>query len=227
MSCRTVQKSLSAFLDQALSRTEMDGVSVHLARCRACAARSRDLAEVRAVLRGFAMKQVPARLHSQLQVLASHERARRISGPWRTALDGLRLAINNLMRPVAIPFAGGLASAMFLFSMLTPELTIQASDARTDIPIPAYHRLYSQGTMIDTPPFSFQGEIEVVLTLDKNGQITDYACSEGKVSRQVMDSIGNTLLFSSFEPATMFGQPISGKIRVTFKKIGDHIVVRG
>ena len=172
------------------------------------------------------MKPVSGRLASQLQVLASHERARRVAGPWRTALEACRLAINNLMRPVAIPFAGGLASAMFLFSMLTPTLTIRAADARTDVP--AYHWLYTQGTMIDTPPFSFQGnEIEVVLTLDRNGQITDYTCADGKVSRQVMDNIGNTLLFSSFEPPTMFGRPMSGKIRVTFKKVGDHIVVRG
>jgi hypothetical protein len=128
------------------------------------------------------------------------------------------------MRPVAIPFAGGVASAVFLFTMLTPTLTIRAADARTDVP---FYWLYTQGTMIDTPPFSFQGnEIEVVLTLDKNGQITDYSCGEGKISRQMMDGIGNSLLFSSFEPATMFGQPISGKIHVTFKKVGDHIVVR-
>lgn len=178
------------------------------------------------MLHALPVKQVPGRLHSQLQVLASHERARRLTGRWQTALEALRLAINNLMRPVAIPFAGGLASAMFLFRMPTPTLTIRAADARTDVP--AYHWLYTQGTMIDTPPFSFQGiEIEVVLTLDKNGQITDYMCPDGTVNRQMMDNIGNTLLFSSFEPPTMFGQPISGKIRVTFKKLGDHIVVRG
>ena len=226
MRCRTVQKSLSAFADQALRAPEMDAVSLHLAACRDCAARSRELAEVRRHLRAIPMKRVPLRLASQLQVLASHERARRIAGPWRRATEALRLAVNNMMRPVAIPFAGGVASAMFLFSMLTPTLTIRAADARTDVP--AYHWLYTQGTMIDTPPFSFQGnEIEVVLTLDKNGQITDYACSDGKVSRQVMDNIGNTLLFSSFEPPTMFGLPMAGKIRVTFKKVGDHIVVRG
>jgi putative zinc finger protein len=225
MSCRTVQKSLSAFLDQALSRTEMDLISVHLSGCRECDARKRELAGVTTALRALPGKKVPAQLASQLQVLASHERARRLAGPWHIALGTLRLAINNLMRPVAIPVTGGLASAMFLFSMLTPTLTIRAADARTDVP--AYHWLYTQGTMIDTPPFGFQGnEIQVVLTLDKNGQITDYSCSDGKVSRQVMDNIGNTLLFSSFEPPTMFGMPMAGKLRVTFKKIGDHIVVR-
>ena len=130
------------------------------------------------------------------------------------------------MRPVAIPFAGGLASAIVLFSMITPTLTIRASDARTDVP--AYSWLYTQGTIIDTPPFSFRGEeIQVLLSIDKNGQITDYSCDQGKVSRQIMDNIGNSLLFSSFEPPTMFGLPFAGKIRVTFKKIGDHIIVRG
>jgi hypothetical protein len=226
MSCRTVQKLLSAFVDKALSRADMEAVSLHLSTCRECAARKRELAGVTNALRALPFKRVPAQLASQLQVLASHERARRLAGPWRIALDTLRLAINNLMRPVAIPVTGGFASAVFLFSMLTPSLTIRAADARTDVP--AYHWLYTQGTMIDTPPFGFQGnEIEVVLTLDKNGQITDYASPDGKVNREMMDSIGNTLLFTSFEPPTMFGLPMSGKIRVTFKKIGDHIVVRG
>ena len=41
----------------------------------------------------------------------------------------------------------------------------------------------------------------------------------------MMDSIGNTLLFSSFEPPTMFGKPTSGKVRVVFQKNGDVISV--
>ena len=113
-------------------------------------------------------------------------------------------------------------------------LTVRAAnfDSRTDVP--AYHWLYTQGTMIDTPlleglePFGFQGdEIEVLLTIDSNGQITDYSCATGKIDRQVIDNIGNSLLFSSFEPPTIFGRPMSGKLRVRFKKVGDHIVVRG
>jgi hypothetical protein len=226
MSCRTVQKSLSAFLDKALPRVESEGVASHLAICRDCAARSRELMQLQNLLRVLPVQKVPAKLASELRVLASHEQARRSRGRVAGWVEWLRLAVDNLMRPVAIPFEGGLASAIFLFSMITPTLTIRASDARTDVP--AYHWLYTQATMIDIPPFSFQGEeVEVLLTLDNRGQITDYSCAEGKVSRQMMDNIGNSLLFSSFEPPTMFGQPISGKIRVTFKKVGDHIVVRG
>ena len=137
-----------------------------------------------ACCRRLPQKQVPAKLASQLQVMASHERARRSTSLWQGWMQSMRLVVNNLMRPIAIPFAGGVSAALFLFSMLTPTLTIRAADARTDVP--AYHWLYTQGTIIDTPPFSFQGEeVEVLLTIDKNGQITDYSCAEGKVSRQV------------------------------------------
>src|SRR5579872_1892088 len=174
MSCRNIQNSLSAFLDRALSGGEWESVAQHLARCRECTVRSRELEELRNRMRALPQKAVPARLASQLQVIASHERARRSIGLWDTWLQSARLVVNNLMRPIAIPFAGGVSAALVLFSMLTPSLTIRASDARTDVP--AYHWLYTQGTMIDTPPFSFAGDsVEVLLTIDENGQITDYS----------------------------------------------------
>src|SRR5438105_2573120 len=172
MSCRNTQNSLSAFVDRALSRGESDRVAQHLTECRDCAGRSRELQELRNLMRAMPRKTIPARLASQLQVLASHERARRSTSLWQRWLQPVRLIVNNLMRPIAIPFAGGVSAALVLFSMLTPSLTIRASDARTDLP---FYWLYTQGSMIDTPPFSFPGEeVEVLLTIDKNGQITDY-----------------------------------------------------
>lgn len=228
MSCATVQKSLSAFLDGKLYAQEYEGVVQHLGCCQECAARSRELMELRRLLRNLPSSPVPAELASELKVIASHEAARRRAGLWERWRIGLRLAIDNLMRPVAIPFAGGIVSAFFLFAMITPTLTIRAADARTDVPAYLLGFYKPHGVMIDTPPFGFQGdEIEMVLTIDRNGQITDYSCTQGNVGREIVDKIGNMLLFTSFEPPTMFGQPISGKIRVTFKKGEDIVVVRG
>ena len=69
----------------------------------------------------------PARLATELQVLASRERMRQLSRGTYTALfhywmAEMRLFFDNLMRPIAIPFAGGLVSAVFLFTMLMPTL---------------------------------------------------------------------------------------------------------
>src|SRR6185312_6650768 len=73
---------------------------------------------------------VPADLTAKLRVLASHERTRRLS---RVSLiarieywsDRARLFFDNLMRPVAVPFAGGVISAITIFSVLLPCLTFQ------------------------------------------------------------------------------------------------------
>src|SRR5689334_11844572 len=119
MSCRYTQKSLSAFVDRALPPVERDEVAQHLASCRECAAHSRELEEVRIRMRALPAKGVPATLASQLQVLASHERARRSTSLWQRSLQAVRLQVNNLMRPFAIPFAGGVSAALVLFSMLT------------------------------------------------------------------------------------------------------------
>jgi hypothetical protein len=228
-----VEKWLSAFLDQALPRDEAESVSQHLSGCRECAARLKELVELRKLLRGLPEERIPVKLASQLQVMASREQARRIRTRWQNCLSWMRLVIDNMMRPVAIPLAGGITTALVLFSMLAPYLTVRAAnfDSRTDVP---FDWLSTQGTMIETPlleglePFGFRGdEVEVLLTIDSNGQITDYSCANGKIDREVIDNIGNSLLFSSFEPPTMFGRPMSGKIRVRFRKVGDHIVVRG
>lgn len=223
MSCQSIQKSLSAYLDQALSREEADRVSEHLGLCRDCRSRSKDLVDLRSLLRKLPPAPVPARLAGQLRVIASHERSRRGTTRWQRTVEWLQLAIDNLMRPVAIPFAGGVVSAIVLFSLVTPSLTIRAADASTDVPFSWWS---TQGAMVDTPPFAFQGdETELVLTIDENGQIRDYSGVHGKISRETIDNIGNSLLFSTFDPPTMFGKPIAGKVRVTFKKNGQSIVV--
>ena len=71
-------------------------------------------------MHGLKVRQVPVNVAVNLRVLASKELARRSSRVnFATRLDGwsnqVRLFLNNLWRPVAIPTAGGLISACFLF----------------------------------------------------------------------------------------------------------------
>src|SRR5207302_196840 len=79
---------------------------------------------------------MPAHLAANLRVLASHERARRVSRAslsTRTQFvyDRIRLWFDNLMRPMALPLGGGLLSAVVLFSVLVPTLTAQHDDTDT------------------------------------------------------------------------------------------------
>ena len=68
-----------------------------------------------------------ADLAMRLRVLASQESARRRSRAslrqsLRTWLIDFRLMADNLMRPLAIPTAGGFVSALLLFGVLAPRL---------------------------------------------------------------------------------------------------------
>ena len=149
MNCHKVQKSMSAFLDEGLDREIKETVSQHLARCPDCGAGFERLRYVRSALQSLPMAGVPPHLTSELRVLASHERMRQLA--YRTLGSALRywggklrLSIDNLMRPMAIPFAGGLVSALFLFSMLMPSLGFM-HNFRNDVAIP----LYTEATVIE------------------------------------------------------------------------------
>jgi hypothetical protein len=93
-----------------------------------CAAHLRQLSELREWSEESAGGwRSPSACKLQLQVLASRERARwnatkTVPLAFHTWAVNIKLAIDNLMRPLAVPLAGGLVSALLLFSLLVPTL---------------------------------------------------------------------------------------------------------
>jgi hypothetical protein len=170
---------------------------------------------------------VPPALAARLQVAASYERARLLTrrniGIWTRHMAGrCRLMIDNLMRPVALPFAGGLLSALVLFSMLVPTLVFERS-VRNDVPITF---LFTGASLEEITPFALsEHETVLELTIDERGRVTDYSVRRGVLTPDMV----NVLLFSRFTPATAFGQPTWGKFKVTFRRTQNtsDIVVRG
>ena len=202
-----------------------DGISGHLAQCRECADYAREMSVIRGELRNLPMRTPPARLMTQLQVLASRERMRRLShGTMRAlvhfwALE-LRLFFDNLMRPFALPFAGGLLSALFLFTMLAPGLPARRQII-DDVLIGQSH-----ATFDTLPPWVVSEDYVLVwVTLDKDGSVMDYSPVPSNVSDKLPDDIANMILFSKFQPATKFGLPVASKILVSFRR--DRISVKG
>jgi len=226
MSCQSVRKSLSAFLDRRVSGDEMARLAGHLAGCRECAAYLRGLSELRDGLRSLPRAPVPSRLRTQLLVIASRERARWSGAktlplalrPWAVKL---KLAVDNLMRPLALPFAGGLVSALLLFSLLVPTFGFRPAVAN-DVPT----GLYTAATLVEVSPLVINtDETVVALYVDDKGQAMDYSVQQGRISPEMRVDLSNIMLFSRFTPATWFGQPTRGKVLVSFRRI--NYVVRG
>jgi len=226
MNCDKVRNTLSIALGRGLEA--FDGISEHLAQCRECADYAEEMSVMRGDLRNLPMRTPPVRLITQLQVLASREHMRRISRGTLPALmqfwiGELHLFFDNLMRPFAVPFAGGLLSALFLFTMLAPGLKYP-QQTRNDVLLSGIFG-QSQATFSALPPWAFsEDHVVVLVALDKDGSVIDYSIPNS-VDAKMRNDIANTILFTKFQPATEFGMPIAGKVFVSFRR--DKIVVKG
>lgn len=222
MSCEFLQESISSYFDNRLTEPERSRVALHLRECRECAAAHKSTVRMQSALRSLPVARAPRRLETQLQILASNElvRRRRMSrfpmlAEW---LDRVQLFFDNLMRPLAVPFAGGLASALFMFVMLLPSLGF-LRDKAPDTPTPLFTEA-SVGNLDSFASGSKTNDDTVVeVQVDGQGHMVDYNVLEGKMT----GDFGNLLLFATFTPATVFLQPTSGKVVIR----RSRIVVKG
>jgi hypothetical protein len=221
MNCEKVRKTLSAFLDSNLAPERFDTTTQHLAQCRDCSSYATELDNLHSALRNLPAATPPARLATELQVLASRERMRQLSRSTYTALfhywmAEMRLFFDNLMRPIAIPFAGGLVSAVFLFTMLMPTLQFPHLTLN-DVPSGLFTQ--SVATVDTLPPFGFgENNVVVQVMLDEQGNVVDYDLPDN-VSSKLRNDIANMILFTKYEPATAYGVPIAAKVVVSFRRI--------
>jgi len=136
-----------------------------------------------------------------------------------------RLRVDNLMRPFAIPTAGGFVSAVVLFGVVAPSLIIPTVHARTnDVPTV----LYTNASVKNFMAIGFEGNDDVVveISVDENGRLVDYTFPNCDDRRTHMHStIENQILFTEFTPATRLGQPMPGKVKITF--VSSRIDVKG
>lgn len=221
MSCQLVQESISRYLDNRLTEPERRSVALHLAVCRECEALHGRTAQVRESLRSLPAAAAPKRLVTDLRVLASKEIVRRrhmgsLSARLRFWAESARLVVDNLMRPLALPFAGGLVSALFSFAMLMPNLGFLRS-AANDRPT----ALYTEASLENVADFGSKSSEDTLLEvqIDGQGRMINYSVLQGPMNSDV----GNFLLFTTYTPATMFLQPTSSRIVIR----RSRIVVKG
>ena len=232
ISCSIAVGHFPAFLEGDLSAVEHRQVDAHMDGCSRCSAQIQQMRQLRSTLRRMPVRVPPSSLRFRLRVVASQELLRqksRASLPamWAEWRGNFRLWSQNLMRPLAIPTAGGFLSAMLLFCLLpvgmaSPYLALSVVTL-TDVPT----ALYTDATVKSISPVGFSDEDVVVeLTIDDQGRILSYSipdCPHMLKSSALRRNIESSLLFTQFTPATTFGQPMSGKIRLSFRNSSINV----
>jgi hypothetical protein len=230
MMCYGVDRKITGYMDGRLSVAERSELQRHLAACRKCRGYAQQIDRMRSQAGRIRARAVPEELTTSLRIAASREASLRRSGQIPGAAGVLIRRFNHwaetLMRPLAIPFAGGLVSAVFLFSMLVPTLTVLRGDAATDVPT----MLSTEASIKDSLPLGETGDGLVVdLIVDESGRMVSYTIPQGQGmladNNEIRRAIENKLLVTRFEPATFFGQPTSARLRISFRR--STIDVRG
>jgi anti-sigma factor RsiW len=219
MSCQLVRESISSYLDNLVTEPERKSIGRHLAVCGECAALHLQTAQLRQNLRSLRPARAPKRLTLDLRILASREAMRQrgtLLGFW---MERARLFVDNLMRPLALPFAGGLASAVFMFGMMISNLGSLRDVASVDRPT----ALSTEASVDNVADFGARSKSNddtlIEVEVDGQGTMVDYYIPDGHMTSE----IGNLLLFSKFTPATKFLRPASGKVIIRLSRI----VVKG
>src|SRR5437588_2023733 len=220
MKCWTVRRKISSSLDESLPDKEGLALRMHLRDCGGCSRRSEVYRLSRRALRSLPQRIPPVELTTRLRVVASRARAQSAAGRSgiRGWTDRLKLALDNLMKPLALPAAGGLCAALLLFTILVPTFSgafflVSAGDVPTG--------LSTDPVLKSMAPIGFHyGDAEVDLRIDEQGRIINYSIVGGQgLDKDAMRrSIENNLLFTQFAPATAFGVPVTGTLRLSFRR---------
>ena len=179
-------------------------------------------------LRGLPARTPPPGMTTSLRVIASRERQRLLNRrslrlAWAHWCDRAGLAMHNGMRPLALPFAGGVVSAIVLFSMLLlPSYPRHNNASGFDVPTMLSTGAGVKDSVLDAGSFLRPigisvGDMVLDVTVDDQGRMVDYSVVSGANLLQdptVRRRLENLLLFTVFVPATSFGQPMAGKIRL-------------
>ena len=227
MKCSIAKSKIPSYLDSAVSERERQELRSHLRACRSCADAWEGSLQVKNAVRSLPKMEMSRDLAIRLRVVASQERNQRI-GLGRTWWESFTLRVNNLLRPLAVPLAGGICAAVVLFATLVPTLSHPAST--TDVPCV----VFTQPMIESMSPIGFTPADAIVdLRIDQQGRIVNYSIVESSGHLPaVQRSIENSLLFTRFKPATLApnscsdcGVPMSGTIRMVLRS--SHIEVKG
>ncbi len=187
--------------------------------------------EVHALLKALPRRRASVELKMELKITASKESSRRrmwANAPAPIAMVKQRFELwkANMMRPFAIPCAGGLAAAMLVFTMFVQIHPVRAYSLLDDRPTGLYTPSAAK-TLAPFEPPTADAEIEVYI--DDQGRIADYRLIAGNpmMDREVLRSVERTLLFTEFTPATSFGQRVPSRLRLTLRRGEAAITVKG
>jgi len=217
--CETMQARFSEYLDGRLNGREMQQISAHVSKCSDCNQEWDSLRQVQQALVTLGPVPEPKDLLLRVRVAVSQERAR----SKQSLLSTWNLAWKNTVGPFLLQASAGFASAVLLLGTVIVLVTMftqpEAVQATTDEPLgsPTAPRLVSLSSGVsNTDIGTLSGPVIVEAYVNDEGEVYDFRIVSGPNDAATRLQVQNLLLFSFFEPARFFGQPVRGLAVISF-----------
>ncbi|MEO7028538.1 MAG: zf-HC2 domain-containing protein [Acidobacteriaceae bacterium] len=227
-SCSAVREEFSAYLDGDMSGMAMQSMAAHLEGCENCTAEFTAWREIQISLASLGPAKAPGQLQAQLRATLTEERERGTHLAWHRRLAA---EWHQTLAPIALRAATGTAATLLLLGTLSSLVVltgapsaVQANDERLGA-MTQPHYLYSE---VPPQPIEFGREVPVLIDakIDAQGRVYDYTIlsgpgdsgpgGSGPIDARVERRIQANLLASVFQPATVFGQPVNGRVMMTY-----------
>ena len=220
MNCHRARSLFSSYLDGAVPGRQMQAVSQHLGECAACRAEYAAWQRTLRLVASLGPKPAPPELVLRLRVVISQAVAKRNQRRWQGRLARLE----NLADTFMLPATAGLVSAIIFFGVLIGfmAMPVHLSAARDDVPTLLYTppRLQAMPSDPGLQSASNAEPLVVETLVDANGRVQDYRILSGPAdARRLEPQLNNIMIFITFQPATTFGVPTSGRAVISFAKI--------
>jgi hypothetical protein len=226
MSTRWAERNLDAYVDGDLGLLSRWVMRLHLAYSPELHEEyeGREAAEsLGALMRHLSEVQPPAELRTRIRLAVSRESTPRYWSRWK-------LHLNNLMRPLAVPAAGGFLAAVTSFMILIGSVGMGPRMFAEDVPLAFFDKAFVAYPEMSTPtPFSVTEETVVLAFIDGDGDVYDFRVISNDGRRphpKLAAELASALVTTRFEPAMSFGRPVPGTLLITFRP-ADQIYVRG
>jgi len=220
MNCNRARSLFSSYLDGAVPGRQMQAVSQHLRECAGCRTEYAAWQRTQRLVASLGRKPCPPEVALRLRVAISQAAAQRSQRRWQ----GLLVRIENLADAFMLPVTAGLASALVFFGVLIGfmAMPVHLSAARDDVPTLLYTPPRLQAMPSDAGLQSAANSEPVIVEtlVDANGRVQDYRIlSDSADARRLRPQLNNIMIFTTFQPATTFGVPTSGRAVLSFAKI--------
>lgn len=220
--CDSIQPKFSEYLDGRLTGHEMQSIAAHIDDCQHCSHEWAGLKKTQMELASLGPVPQPEDLLLRIRVAVSQERAR----SRRSLIERCKLTWDNTVGPFVLQAAAGFASAVLLLGTVTvlvgmftrPEMAHGVDEPLGMATAP--HFLYLSSAVSSNDQIR-DGSAPVVVEayINGEGEVYDYRIVSGPVDDKIRAQVENLLLWSHFEPARFFGQPVRGLAVLSFSGV--------